>query len=489
MKRRDFISLSGAGAVGAASSGKSWHRLAAADDAADAQEDPRLAEISRLIETKMAELRVPGVAFGLVKKGALALRGFGVTNLDNPQPVTADTVFPIMSISKTVAAVALLKLVDEGRAALDAPVREYLRAFKVRDEEASRALTLRHLLTHTAGWEGQLPTAERGDRTLSMFIDELADVPQLAPTGRVWSYHNAGFGVASRVVEVVTGRGVHDAFRELVFSPLSLDRAFTRTGDALTYRFAAPHVERGGRVVVSRPFDLPANTGAGGGAMSLESIMAYARFHLSGGVNEKGEPVLSRASVELMRTPQLLKQPTSDEMGVGWHLRRLGGVLTAAQCGTGGGHCLHLQVVPERDLGFAILTNHTNGWRLNSAVETAVLKLYEGLARTPGQATGGNRGGNEDMTAHAAPLSSTPSLAEYVGKYDRTPTPGYDLTLRDGRLIAGTSAGERPLAFWGRDLAYQDSRDANHGIPVEFIRDEAGAVRWLRFNGRIARKA
>ena len=90
-----------------------------------------------------------------------------------------------MSITKTVASVAVLKLVEDGRAALDAPVREYLPTFKVRDEEASRALTVRHLLTHTAGWEGQLATAERGDWTLSMFIDELADVPQLAPTGRV----------------------------------------------------------------------------------------------------------------------------------------------------------------------------------------------------------------------------------------------------------------------------------------------------------------
>jgi hypothetical protein len=215
--------------------------------------------------------------------------------------------------------------------------------------------------------------------------------------------------------------------------------------------------------------------------------MTYARFHLGG--QTSGDPVLKPASLELMRTPQIVKRPTTDEMGVGWHLRRVEGVLTAAQCGTGGGHCLHLQIVPERSLAFAVLTNHGRGWRLNSIVERAVLEAYEGLTLERGQATGGNRGGNEDMTAHAARLERQPDISEYLGKYDRTPVSGYELVSREGRLVVSTSNGEQPLAFWGPDLAYLDIEGVNRGVPVEFIRDANGSVRWLRNNGRIARKA
>ena len=122
MKRRDFISLTGMGAVRA-----SWPFPVRAtawryDEAEElAQEDPRFREMSGLIEEKMAEYRVPGVAFGLVKNGSLAMRGFGLTNLENPQPVTPDTIFPLASITKTITTIAMLRLVEQGSVDLDAP--------------------------------------------------------------------------------------------------------------------------------------------------------------------------------------------------------------------------------------------------------------------------------------------------------------------------------------------------------------------------------
>ena len=79
--------------------------LLAANSATAAQQaDPKFEELSRLVTQKMAEYHVPGVAFGIVKNGQVMVRGFGVTNIEDPQPVTGDTVFPIASISKTIAA-------------------------------------------------------------------------------------------------------------------------------------------------------------------------------------------------------------------------------------------------------------------------------------------------------------------------------------------------------------------------------------------------
>ena len=484
------MGLAGAAALGAGRPGLLGAREASLGGGP--QQDPRFEELGRLVEMKMAEYRVPGVGFGVLAAGVTTVRGFGITNLDNPQPVTPDTVFPIASISKTVATTAVMRLVEQGRIDLEAPVRAYIPDFRVADEQASRDVRVWHLLTHTPGWEGQLGTPDRGPETGASFVAGLRDLPQMARPGTVWSYNNAGFGVAGRILEVVTDSSIHEAMRDLVFAPLGLTRAFTRTGDAMTYRFAAPHrTGDDGRNEVDHTFQLPVNSAVGGAAMSIADMLRYARFHLGDGTAEGGARILTRASLEVMRTPRVVKNSTTDEMGMGWHLRHLNGVLTAAHGGTLGGHCLHVQLVPERDLAFSILTNHNQGWRLIQDVERAILEAYEGLSLAPGQATGGNRGGNEDMTAHAAPLRTQPAHDDYVGRYERPPLGNLTVRSEGGRLLVngyGTGAEDIALVFWGPDITYSAPPRAYTGMPVEFVREDGGAVRWMRINGRIARK-
>ena len=489
MRRREFLGVAGAAVVGATAPDH-WSRVGGD---APAQVVTKERAIAALVEAEMARHRIPGVALGVLHGDELVLRGFGLTNLDNPQAVDADTVFPIASISKTVVATAMMRLVEEGRLDLEAPVRAYLPDFAIQDEATNREVRIWHLLTHTPGWEGQLSTPDRGPETLANFIGTLADLPRLAPPGSVWSYNNAGFGVAGRVIEVVTDASIGEALADLVFDPLGLTHAFTRTGAAMTHRFAAPHREEDGRTVVIRPFELPANVSAGGAAMSLGSMMTYARFHMGRGAGG-GPSVLRAETLEDMRRPRLTKNATTDAMGIGWHLRTLGDVQTAAHGGTLGGHCLHVQLVPARGLAFAILTNHSAGWRLIQTVERAILDTYEGLALAPGQLTGGNRGGNEDMTVHAEPLEEPPrDLGVYVGRYTRPPNGTAEVFARDGGLVmsgSGVGSGEVPLVFWGPDVTYAapgaEDEYPYRGMPIEFVRRPDGAVGWVRVNGRIA---
>lgn len=454
------------------------------------QENTRLKDIEAVVTARMAEYHVPGVALAIVKAGRVETRVFGVTSVENPQPITVDTVFPIASITKTVAATAIMRLAQDDKLAVTAPVQRYLPDFRVKDDSATTAVTVAHLLSHTPGWEGQLSTDDRGAETLAHFVAGLRDLPQLAAPGAVWSYNNAGFGVAGRILEVVTGKTIHAALRDLVFAPLDLTHAFTQTGTAMTHRFAVGHrQQKSGQTEVIRPFELPLNVTAGGGAMSLASLVRYAQFHLRGGTAGN---ILSSTLLQQMRTPYITKNPTTDEMGLGWHLRRLSGVLTAAQGGTGSGHCLHVQLVPDRDLAFAVLTNHADGWRLVQHVERKILETYEKLALSPNQATGGNRGVSEDMRVHAAPLAAQPALDQYAGRYDRPPVASYELRVEAGALRSGKPPGAS-YAFYGPDLAYIASEDGTGGnyvgMPIEFIRNAAGAVGWIRVNGRIARKA
>src|SRR5215213_3644320 len=116
--------------------------------------DPKFRRISKKIVSEMKRLRVPGVAVGIYHKGNEFTAGFGVTSLEHPLPVIADTLFQTGSISKTFTGTLLMMLVEQGKVDLDAPVRKYIRDFKVKDKQVSKKVTVRHLLTHMGGWVG-----------------------------------------------------------------------------------------------------------------------------------------------------------------------------------------------------------------------------------------------------------------------------------------------------------------------------------------------
>jgi CubicO group peptidase (beta-lactamase class C family) len=478
MNRRAFFTTAGAAlAAGAALRGSRQAKVP----------DGRVDDILALVRRKMTEYHVPGVGLGLWHDQTLHLHGVGVTSLDDPRPVTPDTLFTIASISKTMTATAVMRLVEQGRLDLDAPVRRALPEFQVRDEAASASVTPWHLLTHTPGWEGQLTTDDRGAEALTHFVSTIMPaLPQLAPPGRVWSYNNAGFALAGRLLEVVTGRPVHDALRELVFAPLGLPRTFTRLTEAMTFPVTLGHRDRDGATEVIRPFQTTSSTTAGGVLTSLSDLMRYARFHL-GDVVPEAAYVTARRLTE-MQTVQVRKHGTDDEMGIGWHLRRLGDVTTLAHGGTLNGHCLLIELVPSQRLAFTILTNHVDGWRLVQDVEQAILGHFAGVGLAPGQRIG-HRGVNEALSLHSRPLVQPPDPAPYVGTYSRRPVGEVVVRRHGAGLVVATGAGQPDAAivFYGTDVAYATS--GNYvGFPYEFIRADDGAVGWIRVNGRIARR-
>lgn len=452
----------------------------AAQDAAPPQ-DPQFEKLAALVTQKMAEHGVPGAAFGVLRGDRLTVRGFGITNADNPQPVTPETVVPIASISKTVTATAIMRLVEQGKMQLDAPVQRYVPEFAVKDPAATREVAISHLLTHTPGWEGQLTPEDNGIHSLTRFAESQKELPQLAGPGEVWSYNNAGFTIAGRVIEAVTGQRIHDALRALVIEPIGLTRTFTRTEEAVTYPFAAAHRTSSGTLAVVRPISRSSTVTAGGVWMSLSDMLAYARFHLGDGAGRDGKPVLSRASLERMRTPQVTKVGTDDEMGIGWHLRKVGGVVTASHGGTLG-HISLLELVPERRTALAIWTNHGEGWRLIQDVERAALSILEGLSLDPAQ-TIGHRGLNETMP-NAPIMAKQPDPAPYLGVYRRPPLKTIvSVRVENGRMTLDGNA----IGFYRPDRAVVTS-GASQGNPIEFIRTRDGAIGWVRSVGRIARR-
>jgi CubicO group peptidase (beta-lactamase class C family) len=442
-------------------------------------------------EHKMREHKIPGVAIGIVDNGVITTRGLGITNVDEPLPVNAHTVFPIASISKTFAATAMMRLVEQGRVDLKAPVRKYLPEFKVRDAAVSRDATVWTLLTHSGGWEGQISGPERGEDTLRNFVATvMGDNMQIAPPTAAWSYNNAGYSVAGHLIEAVTKTSINRAMRDLIFTPLGLAHAGTMPGEFIVNRFAAGHVLRNEAPVLMRPYTHATSVTSGGIGVCIDDLMSYAQFHLGDGTNARGERILSRASLDLMKTPQLEKQSTDDAIGIGWHIRRVGDLRVAGQGGTAGGHILVLSVVPERNFAIGILTNAQNGWRLIQEVEREALRSYHNIVYAKNQAIA-HRGLVETLP-NVEPLAAQPDFKPYVGRYQR-PMNAVDVRIENGKLLvqeipnSGEARPAMPIAFFGPDRAVvTDGND--RGQSIEFIRDDARVVRWVRVVGRVAVK-
>src|SRR5574338_1098570 len=394
---------------------------------------PRFDALVSLTEAKMKELGVPGVALGVIDGNTLTTRTLGVTSVEDSIPVNAHTVFPIASISKTFAATAMMRLVEQGKVDLRAPVRTYIPSFRVRDSTVSQNVTVWHLLTHLGGWEGQVSGPDRGSATLENFVaTTLPDLMQVAPPGKAWSYNNAGFSIAGRVIEKVTGTSINVAMRDLVFRPLGLEHAGTTAGDFIVNRFAAGHTTRDGKTTLQRPFTPSAGVAAGGIGLCMTDLLTYARFHLGDGTAASGERVLTKASLEQMRTPQLHKQSTDDDIGLTWHIRNVDPVHTYGHNGTLNGHILLLELVPERNFAIAILTNANVGWKLIQDVEREALRSYLGATYAVNQAIA-HRGLVETLP-NVQPLARQPDLTPYLGTYLR-PSNSVVVRAEGGKLI------------------------------------------------------
>jgi CubicO group peptidase (beta-lactamase class C family) len=442
--------------------------------------DPRL--LAAKVEALMRTHVVPGVAVGIVRldgEDDEAFWGFGVTNVEHPLPVDADTVFEIASITKTMTATVGAILAAEGRVELDAPVRRYLPDFKVADPDVSRSVTVRDLFTHTAGWFGEyLPATGHGIDAIARAVAAMADLEQVSPSG-TFSYNNVSLTLAGRVLEVVAGTPYEQLMRDVLFEPLGMSRSAFRAEDVLYERLAAGHTVRDAKPVLvrARPGDGSGGAPAGGVRSTARDLLHYARFHLTNGAAVHGGAYA--AALEAMRAPCVAMGP-SGHVGLAWFLEDRDGVRILSHGGATVAHMCQLALVPQRGAGFTVLTNGANGARLYAELTEWLLTEWLGLP----------------ARAAPAPLARQPVATEYAGTY-WAPLSDIALAPEDGaltmRLSWKGSVAERPtppavrLVFTAADAVV-----AAEGAPPpagDFIRGSDGAIAYFRWGGRARRKA
>ena len=443
--------------------------------------------LSELVQRQMQRLLVPGVALGIIHGDVEHSAGFGVTNLEHPLAVDADTLFQIGSISKTVAATAAMRLVEAGKLDLDLPVRTYLPELRLADEEAAAGVTLRHLFSHTGGWEGDyFGDSGSGDDALAKMVAKLAHLSQLAPLGRYWSYCNSGFYLAGRVLEVVAGKPYEALATELVLAPLGMSMSFFFAADCITYRVASGHgaVFGGGqgKPKVARPWALARCVAPAGGVISsLRDQLRYARFHMGDGTAADGKRLLSPQSLALMQTPHA-DAGGDRSCGVAWFIRDVAGRRIVSHDGATNGQQAALLMVPAERFAVCVLTNSDRGSELNGAVVTWALAHYLGAEAKECELV----------------ETSVEQLASYAGRYRSTLQDAVLRQVGEGLVLQIVPRGGFPLtdsppaptpppmraALCGEDrlVILEEPGKGGRG---EFLRTSDGSIEWLRLRGRL----
>lgn len=378
-----------------------------------------LDEIRRIVEEEQARHPIPGIALGIAASDDEVTAAFGVTNVDHPVAVDAQTLFQVGSITKTFLGTLVLRLVEERLLDLDTPVRTYVPELRLRDADAAAHVTLRHCLTHTAGWFGDhFEDFGANDDALARYVTSMAELEQQVPLGSEWAYNNAAFCLAGRVVEAVTGQPVERAMRERLFEPLRLERTFFFATEVITHRVASGHNVFDGTPRVARPWAIPrAQNSAGGIVSTVGDLLRYARFHMGDGTAEGGYRYLSAESLEHMRSP-LVRGPLDQHRGIAWSVEDVAGVRVIGHGGATIGQQAMLWISPRKRFAIAMLTNSSEATQLQNAMTRWSWRRYLGIERP----------------AAARYERTDAETKRAVGKY-RDPGTDLEIALKAGRLV------------------------------------------------------
>jgi CubicO group peptidase (beta-lactamase class C family) len=334
----------------------------------------------------LEEHQVPGAAIAVSVGDETIDLAAGVLNKATGVEATPDSLFQIGSVTKVWTATLVMQLVDDGLADLDTPVRTYVPEFGTADPDAAAKITVRQLLCHTAGFEGDIFTdTGKGDDCVEKYVATLTDVAQMFAPGEMFSYNNAGYCVLGRIVEVLRGKPYDECLREHLFEPLALTHAAAGPYDAIRFRAAIGHLQP---TPDAEPEPAPvwalARSNAPAGsmlAMRPRDLLAFARMHLRGGAG-----VLSEASASAMRERQV-ELPylgmMGDAWGLGWEIFDCAGGTVIGHDGGTIGQSSFLRVVPESDLSVALSVNGGNVIPLYPAIIGKVLADLAGVTLPP----------------------------------------------------------------------------------------------------------
>ncbi|WP_427889151.1 serine hydrolase domain-containing protein [Kribbella sp. GL6] len=411
--------------------------------------------VRQVIDAERAGSGTPGVGFGVIADGELLTSGVGVTGADG-QLVTGSTTFRLCSITKPMTSTLVMSLVDEGLLDLDAPIEHWLPALPL-----GEGLTLRHLLLHTSGLEGEWRGDLSGYGTLEALIADYGSLDHYAMPGAFWGYCNTGYWLAGRLVEIATGTSYEQALTERVLLPLGMDA--TTFSDPM----AAPHAVRGRKTVPVGAYVFPrARVSSGGVVSSADDLLRFAALHLG------GADLLPASRIAELRQP-VVPGSLGEWQSLGWATTPDAQLI--GHSGSYDGYATRLMLLPEHGVAVAVLTNSDAGGKVATAVREAVRREVLGALTPP----------REELAVTEADLERV--TGDYVHpSVDRT-----RIRVEEGRLAVEMKGPKRDGTGWCKawtPTEFTITDGSFTGTELQFLPGPDGVVRNLRIGQRLGRR-
>ncbi|MGW1364963.1 serine hydrolase domain-containing protein [Streptomyces chartreusis] len=318
-------------------------------------------EWQQRLEALIAKHDVPAAAVAVVRGNDRSSFAAGVLNRATGVEATTDSIFQIGSVTKTYTASLILKLVDDGLLHLDRPIAADMPELRLADPDVLSRLTLRHLLTHTSGIDGDhFADLGRGEDVLERYVGTCGELEQVLPLGAAWAYCNTGYAIAGRAVERATGLPFDQAMRERLLAPLGADNSHLLPEDVLRYRVAFGHVP-GPDGLTLAPVPITPRTMAPAGAImaTADDVLDFVQLYLDGGVTRDGERLLSASMVASAWQPHITVPDPSvgTHWGLGWMITEWDGHRVIGHDGGTVGQGAFVRVLPEAGVAVVLLGN------------------------------------------------------------------------------------------------------------------------------------
>ena len=426
------------------------------------------------LQGRMEHYNVPGVSIAVVKDGELHwAKGYGLANTETGQEVTTQTLFQAGSISKPLAALAVLKLWEEGRVDLDEDVNSYLKDWKVPDTTytLSEKVTLRRLLTHTAGMTVHgFPgyAADDGFPGITQVLNGEGNTPRITVDtipGSLWRYSGGGYTVMQKVVEDVSGQSLEAYMRDHILMPMGLDKSTYQQPLGSKYALnASAAFNAAGKMVEGLWHNYPEQAAAGLWTTPSDLAAYCMQIQEIYGGNKNG--ILKPETIRAMLTKH------KGDWGLGPALRKQGDSLLFGHGGKNEGFSNNMLAFAGQGDAMIVMTNADRGVALMGEIMRAISDTYGWEISVPRKVTLMPQG--------------TDSLNRFTGTYQldfQVPDIGeykIEVTLGEGTLeVFDPNNGERNTLS---PLGPKEFIDLESGDEVQFSLQ--GDKPEILFNGR-----
>lgn len=338
-------------------------------------------QLEQTIEKLMEAYHVAGMSVALIKDGTLVCaKGYGQRNVEENLPMTADTVMPVGSVTKTFTSLALAMLADEGKLDWDTPVITYIPWLKLHDRILTENVTARDLMCHRTGtpkYDLQAICAAPDDK--EEMVKSLEHLQTFAPLRTRFMYSNQMVSLAGYLVDVLSGKTYEDFVRERIFAPLGMTSSDFEVDSLSKYEKTSKGYMFANDMFIEPPYmHLGAFAPSGAIVSTAEDMAKFALFQLGDGTWQ-GERLVSEAMMQEMHSHQMIGTPyfwdfeetQCAEYGLGWFTDIYRGKKLINHGGNTNGFSAQMTLIPSEQFAIIALSNATSCFAVNALAHYA----------------------------------------------------------------------------------------------------------------------